>query len=165
MTSGNRVILTAGLLFALMGGLTQFDPEGMAALGLDWRQLPDSLREYNAALLQEQQLMVQEAQIHRCLIQKNQLIRDLIAGRVSFLEASAWFMHLNQIDHTPYEYAFHFAGASLEEKACRQVIHWVETHMHYNPKTRSEAFLRQLRKELADRAAQPQGIQLPVMDE
>jgi hypothetical protein len=74
-------------------------------------------------------------------------------------------MHLNEEDLKPKAVTFPYPGASVEEKTCRQVIHWVETEMHVNPSKRNEELLRQLRMELADLAARPNGIHLLIIVE
>jgi hypothetical protein len=60
---------------------------------------------------------------------KRQVVHQVVAGELTLFEAAAWFRFIND---TPPEFSYGWVsgpGASKEEKACRQVIGWVEEEL------------------------------------
>jgi hypothetical protein len=100
------------------------------------------------------------AAIHHSLEAREQVAREVIAGRVTLLEAAARFqaITLSRPAHLPMSLAG-FPGNSEEERICRQVIHFVEIQMEGHPDASAE--VARLNRELQDQLAQTGVIILP----
>src|ERR1700730_12828048 len=96
MVSGSRLLLTAGLFLALLSGVSLAQPKWMAELGLDLGSLPGLFRETVAAEERLADMEKRDEVIRERIRLKDQLINELIAGRVSLKAASAEFRSLNE---------------------------------------------------------------------
>jgi hypothetical protein len=94
---------------------------------------------------------------------KDRIIRELLAGDITLLEAAAGFRFVN--DHPPEcpcLFRTMVSGDSDGEKACRHVILWVRSHLlAAGATTRAEAVLGRLEAELRTLLASGDGIELP----
>jgi hypothetical protein len=71
------------------------------------------------------QLEQQSRTIVQRLEAKEEVVRRLLAGRLTLLEAAALFGHLNEEPAAwPFQDNLRWPGASREEKLCRQVLDW-----------------------------------------
>jgi len=76
---------------------------------------------------------------------KQAIIDDLIAGRLTLVEAARRFILVNE---TPVicqdDYRAIYPGRSDGEKACRQVLRWVESHLETLTPSQADALRRRL---------------------
>jgi hypothetical protein len=93
---------------------------------------------------------------------KSRIVKQLIAGELTFLEAGAWFRYLN--DNPPdcrMDFRKRWPGASDGEKACRQVISFVQADWGYASPSEKAALVAKLEDELKTRLAESGVIELP----
>jgi hypothetical protein len=72
--------------------------------------------------------------IQRCIEARGQVAREVIAGRLTLLEAAARFqaISLSRPSHLPVSHAA-YSGDSDEERLCRQVIAYVDFELQGRP--------------------------------
>jgi hypothetical protein len=164
MINANRFLFTAGLLGALVGGWRYCDSGRLGEMGLDLWDLPNSINAYHEFKQKGEALDQEEKIVLDHLQRKNQLIKDLVAGRVTLQETAGGFMQLNEDSALPKAGYIPFPGASREEKYCRQVIGWVKCHRMFHPKDVDETFLVCLEDELAELVARGSAMITPPSD-
>jgi hypothetical protein len=155
------------LCFLLAGGLLglliALSLPLLAFLNRECWNLPKELRDYQTQRDRRLQLDHKNEVLLWRLNNQGPLVRELLAGRISFLQVAACFKYLNENppeEKTPF---LPFLGSTPEEKTCRQVICWVESYMRRYPETRDEALLRRLHQELAEMLNREEGVQLPLL--
>jgi hypothetical protein len=80
---------------------------------------------------------------------KNQVTRDLIAGRITLPEAAARFKVLNETPaDCPFNYENKAEGNSEGERLCRQVINWAVTEVAQTSEAQAQALSQRLEAEL-----------------
>jgi hypothetical protein len=120
-------LLTAAALGLALAGVSVARPSWPADLGVDFWNVPA----LNARLKQHQQVAValeyQDEQVMRRIAVKEVIVHDLIAGRISLVEAAAQFRALNagRRDYLSVIRAT-FPGRTDDERICRNVIGFVE---------------------------------------
>ncbi|HZT83423.1 MAG TPA: hypothetical protein VFA26_24545 [Gemmataceae bacterium] len=93
---------------------------------------------------------------------RDQIITDLLAGRVGLLEAAARFRDLNSEDEITWPaLRLVFREASDDEACCRQVIAWVRVRLAHQP-DEGRPVLDRLEAELAE--CLRYGLTLPAPD-
>jgi hypothetical protein len=90
---------------------------------------------------------------------KRDVVVDLVAGRLTLLEAARLFKNSNEhpVMHQD-NYRAHFPGASDGEKLCRQVLCWAEGELLELPASQAEAVQHRLDQELRDHLEQHGGV-------
>jgi hypothetical protein len=154
-----RMMSFVALLGTTLIGLSQYRPAWAARAGLDWWSLPELCEEYRHG---EQELAAQEAQgrgmVER-LRARGEVIDDLRAGRLTLVQAAARFRGLNGLaPEASYDLSHHMAGATEEERLCRQVIYWAEGAERTVPPTAREQTRRCLEAELDRLLAENNGV-------
>jgi hypothetical protein len=93
---------------------------------------------------------------------KSQVIRDLLADRLTLMEAAAWFDWINQAPGTiPFPVPPADQSIPPQEYACLQVIRWAGALLS-QPETPSRPeMVEQLESELEHLLSQPDGLVLP----
>jgi hypothetical protein len=97
------------------------------------------------------------------VLAKTQVVDQLLARKLTLLEAAAWFLYIN--DHpaeSPDNFRKFIPGRSDGEKACRQVIRWVS--MRFNrtsPNNPDRAIVQQLEEELDALLTESGDVELP----
>jgi hypothetical protein len=105
-------------------------PRLMRDLGLDWGSLCELYRQQEQERSRAAELQRRDGVLLVRIQEKGRVVRRLIAGEVTLLQAAAAFKRLN--DAPP---AFRderhraFPAASEGESLCRQVIQWVEADL------------------------------------
>ena len=102
-------------------------PDLLDRCGLDPAALSE-LHEKEARTSQRRETLDRQSEIvqHR-ISAKQEVIGDLVAGRISFLQAARRFKDLNETPITCQDnYRSRFPGRSDGEKVCRQVLAWLE---------------------------------------
>jgi hypothetical protein len=87
--------------------------------------------------------------LHRRLAAKAAVVRQLLDGRLTLLEAAEWFKVLNEMPSDCPSYANAvFPTGSEGETLCRQVISWTEGQLLMQSPSQAEAVTRELKEEL-----------------
>ncbi len=136
MVSG-RVLRTASLLGALvvLSGLLWLIPALLAEAAQPWALVREIFSQQES-LLEESEKLDRQNEVVRWRIEvKDQVIQELLQGRLSLLEAAACFQVVNNQSPRLPSLSDNRSG-SPEEQACRQVIIWVRTQltMHSDPR-------------------------------
>jgi hypothetical protein len=80
---------------------------------------------------------------------KHAIIVDLLAGRLTLLQAGRQFKDLNETPITCQDdYRPNFPGRTDEEKVCRQVLLWLENELHERGRPQAEAIVQRFEDEL-----------------
>jgi len=149
-------------LVALIGttliGLAQYRPAWAARAGLDWWSLPEACEELRRG---EQELASQEAQ-GRVMVERLrtriEVVEDLRAARLTLVQAAARFRRLNAVPpECPIILCHYVAGATEEERLCRQVLFWVEGQERTSPPTAGQQTRQRLEAELGRLLAENHG--------
>jgi hypothetical protein len=146
-----RLAGCAAFLALLLIGGCALRPNLLMDIGLDWWNWPKELRQADAEAERTDELaghrQTLDAQKHR----KDQICRELIAGRLTLAEATRQFMELPGMTEFMWrELRNSFPGATEEESMSRRVILWACDLLEQEP-ARAEALRRRLLAELAGR--------------
>ena len=101
--------------------------------------------------------------IHRRTTAKRHVVRQLLAGQLTLLEAASWFRHLNESPVEQPAIPPHLPGNSKEEQLCEQVLCWAEAKLSQEREGDGPAVLRRLRAELKVAVARGGRIALPEL--
>jgi hypothetical protein len=147
MRLSNRLVV---LLFAggALVGAAWSQPDLAAGLGLS----------SGGGERQEQQNRQRRAELDRHdgivlrrIMAKEAIVKDLLEGRLTLLEAAQRFQDLDEkSDERLDQYRLRYPGRSDGEKRCRQVIDWVRTRLEDRPPSQAAALLQRLEEELND---------------
>jgi hypothetical protein len=153
-----RSLLTALVLgLTVVGGLSVcYSDQSLAPdVGVDfWNVPPLQGTEARNRDLRAELEAKDQATLHRIAV-KEQLIQEVIAGRVSLMEAAAQFRALNATQPRFMEIIRDFyAGATDEECLCKNVLGYVATYLGEGAK--NHEVYRRLNADLAQRLAQGQ---------
>ncbi len=153
-----RTLSCVALLGLALGAVSQYRPAWAVRMQLDWWSLPELQEEVRHGESRSARLDARCHELTARLTGKDAAIRDLRAGRLTLLQAAARFRDLNGADDTAaIDRWGRFAGATQEERLCRQVIQWAGAAGPAGEPTR-----RRLEAELADLLARNNGsIRLP----
>jgi len=161
MSRGLHLLLVGGLL----GILILLSLPLLSFLKRECWNLPEVLRAYQVQMDRGQKLEHKNEVLLWRVYNQDLLVRELSAGRISFMQVAAGFKFLNENPPEEKSPLPPFFGSTPEEKTCRQVICWLESHMSRHPETRDEALLGRLRQELAEVLTRPECVQLPPLPE
>jgi hypothetical protein len=145
------------LLIVLLGVWTQpdvFDRWGLNIGGMsEWREKEQRFMQRRDAVARENQALRDR------IVAKGEVTRELLAGRITLLQAARRFRDLND---SPIAYPSMFwrryPGRSDGEKLCREVLRWVEAYLKDLPGSQSPIRLRQLEQELAENLRRNGGV-------
>jgi hypothetical protein len=79
---------------------------------------------------------------------KSAIARQVIDGRLTLLEAAAYFHRLNQCSECPNTFLSLLEGECEGEWTCRQVIAWVRAEAAYHTPSQARAVVRNLQVQL-----------------
>jgi hypothetical protein len=120
-----RALSCLALLGMSLAALSQYRPSWADGTGLDWWSLPELQEEIRRGKERDAELD-RGSGITRCAA-RERVTQELLAGRLTLPQAAARFRPLNAsagANVPPLE--LWFAGATEEERLCRQVIAWAE---------------------------------------
>jgi hypothetical protein len=152
--------LAVTLLGVAVSGAALFWSERDATPEGEERRLPAPAEQATRAGQEAEQLERRQQALLRLVAARRQVAADVIAGRLTLLEAAARFRDLNA--ETP---AFEdcnriYPGNSPEERFCRLVIDQVESEMEEEPEQAAE-LRRRLEAELRQHLGSGGAIRLP----
>jgi hypothetical protein len=147
-----RLAGCAALVALPLLGWGALRPAVFEALGLDWWDWPNCLRQYDAASERAEEL-AQKSRVALGQMQaKDAIARDLIAGRLSLAEATRLFLEMPRTTEFVRRYVREcFPGATAEEGMSRYVIQWACDMLPQQPDR--EVLCRRLEAELAEHLA------------
>jgi hypothetical protein len=154
-----RMVSALTLLATALLGLSQYRPAWAAQAGFDWWSLPEVYQELRRGEQESAALAPRtEAALER-LRARVQVIEDLRAGRLTLVQAAAHFRRLNALPAArPVNPGQLFAGATEEERLCRQVIFWADAADRNVPSAVREQTRRRLEAELECLLASDHGL-------
>jgi hypothetical protein len=149
MTTKMRLLCFLSALVVL-AGLAWVRPEWTEAVG-EALTGGDSGRVEEARRRREE-LVKRDGVLFRRIAAKEEVIRELIAGRLSLWQAARWFKQLNENPRDlTADYLEFFPGATDDEKQCRQVLDWTRLAVQRLAASRASALLARLEAELEER--------------
>ncbi|HKI33340.1 MAG TPA: hypothetical protein VKA46_15915 [Gemmataceae bacterium] len=154
-----RTLSCVALLGMSLTALGQYRPAWAARLGLDWWSLPELQERVRRG---EQEMAEMDPRLDAAaarMAAKEQTTQDLLAGRLTLLQAAARFRaHNASPPRLAADLADHIAGATEEERLCRQVIGWAKGAAATTSPGAGERTRQRLEAELAGLLAQNNGI-------
>jgi hypothetical protein len=122
MKTSTRILGSLALLASALPMIAWVQPACLSAIGLEWQSKGKRAAWAQRSKDQDAHYLV----VRQRLMAKDKVIKRLLAGEMSLVEAAAWFGFLNE---TPAKYPDlrwrSIPGSSDGEKLCRQVILWV----------------------------------------
>jgi hypothetical protein len=162
MTACTRVFLSVSLLAALLAGAARLRPDWVSGLGLDGSAPPDVRRQMEAERQRAALLDRRTEVVRRRLDAKNEIVGQLVDGRLTLAEAAAWFKALNESPaDCPAVPHGEFPGASEGERLCRQVMSWVRADLSRQSASQAEAMSVRLEEELRTLLGRDGTVHLP----
>jgi hypothetical protein len=157
------------LLLALLGlgyaGLATFRPAWATAVGLDVWNLPELQRRKAAADQRSAELARKDALVVERVLAKDQVVREVLADRMTLLQAAAWFRRLNTATpEIPGPDPRNYPGRTEGERYCRQVLLWARMETEELTPSHAEEIRCRLEAELAAHLASHNGeVVLPEL--
>ncbi len=150
--------LTLNILGLACAALCVLRPELASEVGFDVWNLIDPQSNMAAQQRFAQELDQQDEIIKDRIAAKTEIIREVLADRLTLLEAAASFRHVTA---NPREYPGHgpefFPGQTESERYCHQVLHWVKCETHGWAPSHAEAIWCRLTAELDEYLASHDG--------
>jgi hypothetical protein len=140
-----RALSSVALLGMALAAMNQYRPAWAARMGMDWWSLPELQAEVRDGQERSAELGARSAAANARLTGKNAVIEAFRAGRLTLLQAAARFRDINETRH---DSCASFAGATAEERLCRQVISWAEAAARDESLNASQQTRRRLGAEL-----------------
>ncbi|HEX5271812.1 MAG TPA: hypothetical protein VFW33_15045, partial [Gemmataceae bacterium] len=120
-----RALSCLALLGMSLVALSEYRPAWAARRGIDWWSLFELREEVRRGKEREADLDRDGAGVTARMEGKNKAVQGLLAGRLRLTEAAARFRDLNATADPPVRpLCENYAGATEEERVCRQVIAW-----------------------------------------
>src|SRR5262245_38515809 len=123
MSTGLRRPLLIGRVASLVGSVPLVCLRGLATLGWKCWELPDLLGQLNEERQRGAELDRQWDRANRRVVVKNQVVVELVARRLSLVEAATRFRDLEE---TPGDTLNRLSRSADGERFCREVIAWVD---------------------------------------
>jgi hypothetical protein len=143
-----RLAGCAAFLALLFIGGCALAPDLLGNLGLDWWHWPQELRQADAEDDRARELADRRQTLDGQKHRKDQICRELIAGRLTLAEATRQVMELPGLtEFMRREIRTDFPGATEEESMSRHVIMWACDLLAQEP-ARAETLRRRLLAEL-----------------
>jgi hypothetical protein len=155
-----RALSCVALVGMALAALNEYRPAWAARAGLDWWSLP----ELHAQLRRCEQEQAALGQVGATVVAraaaKERVSADLRAGRLTLLQAAVRFRALGAAPSCPgVDLRGHYAGATEDERTCRQVISWVAGAVAQDESPdASEEVRRRLEAELANLLERHHGV-------
>jgi hypothetical protein len=157
-----RLVLTLLVLSLLLAGLFWLLPVISAQADRPWLLLGSWIRDWDQ--IAEKRLALER--IDAIVLWRNQakrqVIVELLAERLTLLEAAAWFDRITrEMGSVPYSINPTLIGMSFQEHACRQVIRWVDSEFSLAAESLRKQWVEQLEEELEQLLTSPGDLVLP----
>jgi hypothetical protein len=155
-----RCALAVLVLLGALAVLSGVRPQWTAALGLEWGDLPGLVKILVNEHRREEAIMRRAEVVARRVADKSEVTIDLVAGRITLLEATARFRKVDKDTGAYVKYPTDlYPGATEEERLCRQVIAWAG---YERGGTAGDALVPRLNEELRQHLRDHHGkVELP----
>ncbi|MFL5342971.1 MAG: hypothetical protein ACJ8F7_22800 [Gemmataceae bacterium] len=138
MTRSFRCTLAIALLLAGASGVSYAVPEWPEDLGVDFWNMPQLNRQIDQCRRQRQEIETSAAETLRRIERKGAVVRDLIDGRLTFVEAATRFRDLNANSaHYQIAIQLNYPDVPGDERHCRNVIDYVRNQHPDEPAARA----------------------------
>jgi hypothetical protein len=162
MNAWSRLLSTLGLLSACLMGLAHVQPRWYRSLGLDWEQLAEARRVLREERERSLGMDRKSEVIRRRIAAKERITDQLLAGRLTLLQAGALFRRLNEGPGGRQAVGLlAWPGESDGEKVCRQVIGWLHSRLQQSSPSQADEARRRLEGELAEHILRHGTVKLP----
>jgi hypothetical protein len=108
---------------------------------------------------EQREIMARVRALERRALEKTRTVVDLLDGRLTFFEAAAHFLRLNQ--EFPQQPVYPGTEGSEEERACRQVIQWAHLELQERDADDTGTILAGFERELYEHRKRYGTIRLP----
>jgi hypothetical protein len=150
MRARSRLAWSTALLVVLILGAAHTQPTWLARHGLDWWNLAGVQQQLQDEQKRSATLSgILEVSIRRSAT-KAMVIRELIAGQVSVLEAAAWFRELNQAARDSYTEFDEFTAPTDAENLYREILRWTEVELGDWPPSQAKPIWQRLQEEFEE---------------
>jgi hypothetical protein len=133
----------------------------MESQGIDWWNVPEMQRINDAETERADRLDRQAVFVLHRTTAKSELVRAVIDGKMSLLEAAGWFRELNKGNASCPATRYASPEGSEAERLCLQVLSWVRGELADRPSSESEPLYRRLQAEFEDLRKGEGGLHLP----
>jgi len=159
MSPWTRHLMSLSLLLAVLAGpRTQW----LDALTASWAALSEARQAFGREEQRGRRLAGQTEAAQERTALKEAVVRRLLAGELTLLEAAARFKYLNENAGTRRDYfRERYPALSAEEAACRQVITWVYVELNQTARDRAAATVARLEAELEGHLRSEGKVELP----
>ena len=158
---------TAPVLFRLLflcvvlalGGLVWLRPDLLPSCAFDPAAFAEQ-QEREARARHRQEMLDEHSRVlQQRLDAKEGVMQELLAGRLTLLQAARRFKDLNETPVTcQNDYRSRFPGRSDGEKVCRQVLQWLEGYLLGLPSEQAQTLRRRFADELREHLEHHDGI-------
>ena len=147
--SARRVVAIIASVVIVLVGTTVARPAWAMSAGLDVWNMPALREQVAASVERDRELEAEDCQVFRHIEVKEQLVRELIAGRIALADATMQFSLLDQ-DYPEYMIVIRqvHPGATDFEKMARNVLVYAVSRLENEPALRRIVVLARLDAEL-----------------
>jgi hypothetical protein len=129
-----RVALMLCFFMVLVGGVSYASPDWSQEVGLDFWNYPALEAELAAQEKFQKELWEREEAVQRVLAFRCALTADLVENRISFEEAHAHFVALNEAETERSEAVqLYFPSSTIEESTRQQLLSYVTAQIGRSP--------------------------------
>jgi hypothetical protein len=164
MRSLSRFGLAAALPLVLLTGIAYAHPTLVAGFVPGWWDESGAGPTLRDEQRREEELVRKDEVVVRRVAAKRRVVDEVIGGRLTLLEAAAWFRHFNNADGARVRDGDFRGppGRSEGERLCRQVLSWVHSDLQALPESHYRAVYGRLEAELEAELARGHGmVELP----
>jgi hypothetical protein len=161
MPAPSRLLIATGLLVGLMACLLCLAPQALSPLGLDFGDLPALQRRLEETRLRGEELDRRREALLRRIAAKERVVAELVAGRLTLLQAAARFRDLKGEPPDLAAPPGLACGCSEGERLCREVMAWADGWLAEQAPQRAAAVAARLEAELRRHRDRAGMVRLP----
>jgi hypothetical protein len=162
MTMLSRMLLATLVVCGVLCAVFSFRPDWAEAAGLDLWKLPSLQAGVESELRRSDELDAQLVEAQQRVGVKQQVVGDVIDGRLDLLEAAARFRDLTPPSSDAARYLRRvYAGPSDDERFCRALIQWVRGTRRFGSRAEADRAAARLEAEFQERLRRHGRIALP----
>jgi hypothetical protein len=161
MPAPSRLLAAAGLLVGLAACLLCLAPQALRPLGLDFGDLPALYRRLEESHRRREELDHRREVLLRRIAAKEQVVAELVAGRLTLLQAAARFRDLKEEPPDMADPPGYPCGCSEGERLCREVMAWADGWLAERAPQRAAAVAARLEAELRRHRDRAGMVRLP----
>jgi hypothetical protein len=163
MDSLNRSLAGLFIVSAALAGYAQSQPQWLTAARTAWNSLAEIWDLQQGEQQRKIDLDRQQDVILRRIAAKEEVIEQLVAGRIDLYTAAARFRALNDLPPQAWDnLRLAFPGETIAEQACRQVIGSVESRQRHHSPGEAEDWACRLEADLQEHLQRYGTVRLPA---